>query len=403
MMVKLESFLEKKGVEYAPFDPNRAPKLLNQLKLKFNKSQVVVQIIGTNGKGSTGRFLAFMLKAFGVRVGHFTSPHLLSLCERFWIDGENVPESTLENIFNSLNIEILKKASYFEVLTFLAFRVFKDCEVVILEAGVGGEYDSTTTCCTANLTLFTSIGIDHEEFLGTNLEEIATTKFNAMAKVAVLGIQRESRVAEIAKQIAQKKDAYLVHIEMIPQVITEYIKMHGYPSYQAQNLTLAWQGLIELNNIKKISSLKLESKLDSLLKSLLETLPPLDLQGRFQSLTPRIHLDVLHNIDGAKALLEHYNAFSKNKTILIYNSYSDKNIKAILSLLKPMVERVEIFEVKNSRIVKKSILEQILQELSIPYCDFTCLNKESQYLVCGSFSVVAKFLQDFREKIIKEG
>lgn len=405
MSLRLECFLEQKGAEYAPFDPKRAPKLLEKLNLNFNKNQIIIQIIGTNGKGSTGRFLALMFKALGVSVGHFTSPHLLSLCERFWINGESVRESVLERAFEGLDIKILEKASYFEVLTFLAFRVFEKCEVVILEAGLGGEYDSTTTCSTPQLTLFTSIGIDHEEFLGKSIKEIATTKLNAMAKLSVLGLQREKEVISIAEKIAKEKDLELERVEEIPQNILEYVKERNYPHYQAQNLTLAWKALVMA--IKKIPTLKrLESKIDFYLNfsldSFLRTLPLLDLQGRFQSLTPKIFLDVLHNVDGAKALLEYYITFSEDKTILIYNSYFDKNPKAILSLLKPIIERVEIFEVENPRIIKKGALEEILKALEIPYCDFSHLNKESQYLVCGSFSVVAKFLKDFKKKEIKE-
>ncbi|MCI5968078.1 bifunctional folylpolyglutamate synthase/dihydrofolate synthase [Helicobacter sp.] len=405
MMSRLECFLKQKGAEYAPFNPKRAPRLLEKLHLSFNKNQVIIQIIGTNGKGSTGRFLALMLKALGVRVGHFTSPHLLSLCERFWINGESVRESALESAFSSLDLQVLKEASYFEVLTFLAFKIFKDCKIVILEAGLGGEYDSTTTCSTPKLTLFTSIGMDHEDYLGTSIKEIAITKLNAMVKLSVLGFQREKEVVSIAGQIAKERDVELERLKEIPQSILEYVKAHHYPSYQAQNLTLAWQGLVMA--IKRIPSLKkLESKIDFnsnfALKSLLQTLPPLDLQGRFQSLTPKIFLDVLHNTDGAKALLEHYANFNRNATILIYNSYSDKNPKAILSLLKPIIQRVEIFQVENLRVIDKSALEKILQELEIPYCDFVALKKESQYLVCGSFSVVAKFLRDFKAKKIEE-
>ncbi|TLD85394.1 bifunctional folylpolyglutamate synthase/dihydrofolate synthase [Helicobacter sp. MIT 11-5569] len=392
-MRKLEKFLEQKGVEYAPFDPKRAPKLLEQLNLSFNANQIIIQIIGTNGKGSTGRFLALALKALGVNVGHFTSPHLLSLCERFWINGENIAESALEHAFESLDLEILKEASYFEVLTFLAFRVFSACEVVILEAGLGGEYDSTTTCSSPKLTLFTSIGIDHETYLGESIEAIATTKLNAMAKIAVLGIQREKVVISIAQKIVKEKGAHLVQINTIPKEISQFVQAKHYPSYQAQNLALAWQGLLELQQIKKLPNFTLES--------LLKILPPLDLQGRFQKLLPNVYLDVLHNVDGAKVLLE-CDTLNKNKTILIYNSYFDKNPKKILFLLKSKIKRVEIFEVKNPRIIEKSLLEKILEELEIPYCNFCGINQKEQYLVCGSFSVVAKFLKEFQANRIMD-
>lgn len=385
-MFKWEEFLEQKGAEYAPFDPTRAPRLLKELGLSL-EGKIVLQVIGTNGKGSTGRFLALMLKALGMKVGHFTSPHLLHVCERFWINGECVRDSVLEEAFLHLDVEVLKAASYFELLTFLAFRVFQTCDVVILEAGLGGEYDSTTTCSTPMMTLFTSIGIDHQDLLGVKLQDIATTKLNAMAKMAVLGIQREEVVVGIAREIARKKGVNLLEVQAIPQEIFACIKRYNYPSYQAENLALAWKGvsvLLEGNIVKSKALVNLAALLSTLC---------LDLQGRFQCLTPQIYLDVAHNVDGAKALLEH----CKQKMVLVYNSYANKNPKAILSVLKPIIERVEIIAVENARMITKDALEKILQDLGIPYCDFTALNRDSHYLVCGSFSVVAQFLKDFKE------
>ena len=200
-MFKWEEFLEQKGAEYAPFDPTRAPRLLKELGLSL-EGKIVLQVIGTNGKGSTGRFLALMLKALGMKVGHFTSPHLLHVCERFWINGECVRDSVLEEAFLHLDVEVLKAASYFELLTFLAFRVFQTCDVVILEAGLGGEYDSTTTCSTPMMTLFTSIGIDHQDLLGVKLAYAYTTRhpeYNV-----------DSQIRNLKEMIAGNKISYII-------------------------------------------------------------------------------------------------------------------------------------------------------------------------------------------------
>lgn len=403
-MRDLEAFLESKGAEYASFDPTRAPKLLAKLGLKFSKNQSIIQIIGTNGKGSTGRFLALMLKTLGVKVGHFTSPHLLHLRERFWINGANISDSALNAAFLELNSKVLKEASYFEVLTFLTFRVFKDCEIVILEAGLGGEYDSTTTCIKADITLFTSIGIDHQEYLGNTLERIATTKINAIAKHAILGLQSDDCVEYIAKGIAKTKGAYLEILREIPQEIQNYIAQN-YASYQGKNLSLAWAGLLMLNKIRALPNFALLGvDLDSALSTLLSNLPKLDLQGRMQKLAHNIYLDVAHNVDGAKALMESLKIinFIKDKYILIYNSYFDKNPKAILTILKPIVAQVQILPLQNKRVIAKSILENILQELDIAYCDFSGIREDRQYLVCGSFSVVGKFLELYKNGIENE-
>ncbi|WP_276952626.1 bifunctional folylpolyglutamate synthase/dihydrofolate synthase [Helicobacter rodentium] len=402
---QLERFLDEKGQEYAPFDPLRAPRILKQLKIPHSATQRVIQIIGTNGKGSTGRFLSLMLYKLGVNVGHFSSPHLLCLGERFWKNGANLSRETLNEAFLALDSVAesgLEQASYFEVLTFLALSVFSDCEVLVLEAGLGGEFDSTTTCVKADLSLFTSIGLDHQEFLGDTLEKIATTKLNAMSKRAILGFQSEVNedkniVKEIAKRIAKEKNAQLKILDGIPTQIEQFVKTKDYPTYQAKNLTLAYNGLLALREI-------LEQKPKEIaLDSLLESLPPLDLQGRMQKLAPNLYLDVAHNVNAAQALVEHFkkNGFSQNKCVLIYNSFFDKRPSAVLSALKPIIQRVEILKVINERIIEKTKLEQILQDLEIEFKDFEGINPQENYLVCGSFSVVARFLKCFSENKIR--
>ena len=378
-MNALMEFLDKKGQEYAPFEPKRAPEILALLNLTLPKKLKVIHIIGTNGKGSTGRFLALMLYQKGFNVGHFTSPHLLNFNERFWLNGKNLADEILQKAFLELDSVLLKEASYFEVLTFLAFRVFGDCDYLVLEAGLGGEFDSTTTCFKRDLTLFTHIGIDHQEFLGETIEEIATTKLNAMSKKAILGIQSDLAIVMLAKKIAQEKQANLQILEKqdILSSIKEYCKKHAYPKYQEENLTLAYFGL---------KALGLDIALESLAK--------LDLMGRMQKISHNIWLDVLHNPSGARAILQN---FSKEKYVLVYNSYFDKNPKEILSILKPIIKRIEIMEVDNPRIIPKEELKNILRELRVEFDDFVSIKDDEKYLVCGSFSVVSEFCK--RSKI----
>ncbi len=392
--MRLESFLKTKGAEYASFDPQRAPRILEKLQIYSNKNQIVIHIIGTNGKGSTGRFLSLMLRELGFSVGHFTSPHLFNLNERFWLNGKLVSENALNEAFASLEFAALKEASYFEVLTFLAKVVFRDCEILVLEAGLGGKFDSTTTCFNANLSLFTSIGFDHEAFLGNTIQEIASTKLKAMAKEAILGFQNDNleEIVKIAKEIATIKKANLEILTKIPQEILDYINKKEYAFFQAQNLSLAY---FALEKLQKIFANKFINFPHFTLKTLLESLPSLDLKGRMQRVAKNIICDVMHNVDGAKTILKQLqnSDFSQNKTILIYNSYFDKNPKEILRLLKPQIKCVEILNIENPRIIKKENLTRILKELEIPSCDFKEIKENENYLVCGSFSVVAEFLK----------
>ncbi|WP_233704005.1 bifunctional folylpolyglutamate synthase/dihydrofolate synthase [Helicobacter mesocricetorum] len=376
--MKIEDFLEQKGSEYAPFDPRRAPTILHSLPNLSNLKCKIIQVIGTNGKGSVGRFLSLLLRQRGFNVGHFSSPHLLHFNERFWLNGANVSLEDLNKAFLSLNPKSLQEASYFEVLTFLALEVFKECDYFVCEAGLGGEFDSTTTCTKPILTLFTSISFDHQEFLGESLEAIARTKLNAMDKRAILGIQSFSPVIKIAKEIAENKKTQLSILDSkdISEDIKKYCYNNAYPKYQQENLALAYYAFRDLGYEGDILNL-----------------PKLDLQGRMQQLFSNVWLDVVHNVGGAKAILEN---FSKDKYILVYNSYKDKNPKAILEVLKPITKSLEIFALNHPRMIAKGDLEQILKILGIPYKYFSTLNKNEKYLVCGSFSVVGEFLRKFK-------
>ena len=376
----LLEYLAKKEEEYREFDILRAPHIFSKLardsKKLSNPKCKIIQILGTNGKGSTGRFLSLMLRSAGFNVGHFTSPHLLSIRERFWLNGDNVAFDVLNDALNKFDFSILEKASYFEVLTFLALEVFSNCDYFVCEAGLGGEYDSTTTCFKSYMKVFTKIDYDHQDRLGNSIRQIATTKLNAINienRCVFIGIQEYDEVYDIARQIATSKNVNLKIIKNIPKNIKDACKVHNYPFYQYENFALASAVFCELG-------FSMEA-LD---------IPKLDLLGRMQKISDNIYLDVAHNVSGAKEILK---VFRNSKIILVYNSYFDKNPSEILKILRPIIERVEIFDVKNNqRIMQKNNLCKILDSLRIKYCDFESINSDFKYLVCGSFSVVGEFL-----------
>ncbi|GGH58145.1 bifunctional folylpolyglutamate synthase/dihydrofolate synthase [Rothia aerolata] len=153
-----------------------------------NKAAPVIHITGTNGKTSTARMIERILMAHDLRTGRFTSPHLSSVTERISIDGEPVSDETFVRIWEEiqpylqmvdaeLEAENNPKITYFEALTVLAFAVFADepVDVMILEVGIGGTWDSTNVADAA-VSVVTPIGLDHTDMLGETLEEIAGEK-----------------------------------------------------------------------------------------------------------------------------------------------------------------------------------------------------------------------------------
>ena len=140
-----------------------------------------IHVVGTNGKGSTCAMLASILHAAGYRTGLFTSPYLVDFRERMQIDGAWIPEDELAQVTELVRPHIDAtddSPTEFERITAIALCWFarRGCDAVVLEAGMGGEYDATNVIAAKELAVFTNIGLDHMEFLGDTVEKIAATK-----------------------------------------------------------------------------------------------------------------------------------------------------------------------------------------------------------------------------------
>jgi len=139
----LNAFLAEKPLFYAQFDPARIHTVWDKLKARFTLPPII-HLVGTNGKGSTGRFLARYLVSRGKRAGHYTSPHIARFNERIWLNGSDCDDAVLESAHGQLQ-SMLDPAdaaglSYFEYTTLLAAAVFeKRCDYIVMEAGLGGE------------------------------------------------------------------------------------------------------------------------------------------------------------------------------------------------------------------------------------------------------------------------
>ncbi|MBK1994199.1 bifunctional folylpolyglutamate synthase/dihydrofolate synthase, partial [Campylobacter novaezeelandiae] len=215
-MSKVSEFLLKKSSNYDKIDRFVAFRIYEKYKKKL-KIKPIIHIIGTNGKGSTGRYLAQLLYQLGYKVGHYTSPHLFSFNERFYLNSKIVSDQKLEIAHQKL-LNILKndleELSYFEYATFLATILFKECDYIIFEAGVGGEYDATSIF-DKKLSVFTRIGFDHKELLGNTLKDIARTKLKVMAKKAIITKKQEKEVLDLAKHIAYIKKSKLYYSDSL--------------------------------------------------------------------------------------------------------------------------------------------------------------------------------------------
>jgi len=377
----LEDFLNNKPLFYDEIDYTRMPRVYNRIK-KYFKLPKIIHIIGTNGKGTTGRFLATALYQMGYNVGHYTSPHILEFNERIWFNGQNVSMELLEvkhqELLQILNDDEVKLLSYFEYTTLLAMLLFtSQCDYVLLEAGLGGEHDATAVF-ENELTVVTPIDIDHESFLGDTIVSIAKTKLNAIQKTAIIAKQKYDEVKEVLEDIKlQKAISFYNYSELLDdkdyENIKEIAKHENLVTYLEENLSLAISVLNYLGFVYKK-----------------EDFYNARLFGRLTQIRSNVIVDVGHNVLAAKSIAK---SLAGKEYILIYNSYKDKNYEEILKLLKPIIKKVLLIEVYNSRIEDTLYLQKKLSSLDIDWDIFQDIDPQEEYLVFGSFSVVEAFLR----------
>jgi len=367
-MDNLQKFLNTKTLFYDKIDYDTISKSYDILKHHINLP-FVIHIVGTNGKGSTGRYIADFLYQLNFSVLHYSSPHILKFNERIWIDGQDSTNTQLEythqQLQTILTAELLSHLTYFEYTTLLALVLSSKKDYLILEAGLGGEFDATNVV-TNNISVFTPIGIDHTEFLGNSLEQIATTKFKSCNNCYIIANQDEE-VTKVEKQILSSK--YKIKNQKLN--LLDYIKdVQTLPKYLQNNLNLA---------INLLKYLNLSTNNLALCR----------LKGRCQHITPYITIDVGHNPLAAKVLLQE---FSNQKINLIYNSFKNKDYKAVLTILKPIICKLYIIDINDKQIASKDDIIKVSKELDIEYDVFTSIKNNTKYLVFGSFKVVEKFL-----------
>jgi len=394
--MSLAKFLDGKPLYYKEIDYGRIIRAYDTIKGHL-KPFKIIHIIGTNGKGSTGRFLAQILSQNGAKVGHYTSPHIFKFNERFWLNGEVASDGILEVAHERLQAllsdEYKIKTSYFEYMTLLSAVLFEGCDYFVCEAGMGGVLDATNVF-EKELSIFTPIGFDHTAILGNSIEEISRTKFEAMGARAVLSNDMNEASIAIAREIASEKGATLSFPREILtkenlNEIANYADKFNLPEFLRSNLTLAYAAA-------KI----LDSSID------IKKLGALSLRGRCEKIDSNLYVDVGHNELGAKAVAKKFSSkeFGGKKLTLVYNSFLDKDFKAVLAALKPVVESVLLYHYHcEGRELGGELINKALNELEISHREFESRDmndiKEAKngkiYLAFGSFHLAEAFLKEY--------
>lgn len=326
----------------------------------------VVHVGGTKGKGSTCSMISSMLHAGGKRVGLYTSPHLERLEERFRVDGGECSHEQMLELIEVVRVAAQRceaqgegAPTFFELTTAMAFEHFRrsQCDIVVLEVGLGGRLDSTNVC-EPLVSVITSVGLDHQHILGDTHEKIAFEKAGIIKPgiPVVSGVLHEG-AAEVIAKVAAERAAPLLQIgrdfsfQINPlsssrgQVVFDFLsqsqELHDRAAlhvglegaHQAQNasIALAVMDVVHRTGCETSDAARRQG------------LAQVQCAGRIENfgIEPEILLDTAHNIDSMKALLEVLrNRPVQGKTIVVFGTSADKDADAMLAMLADQADHV---------------------------------------------------------------
>ncbi|WP_349408040.1 folylpolyglutamate synthase/dihydrofolate synthase family protein [Pseudalkalibacillus sp. SCS-8] len=322
-----------------------------------------IHIAGTNGKGSTLTYLRCMLEEAGYKVGTFTSPYIEQFNERISINGSPIDDDDLVRVANKVRpvVEKVAASQYgtpteFEVITVIAFEYFANFEkpdLVILETGLGGRFDSTNVIQPI-LTGITNIGYDHTAILGDTLPEIAIEKSGIMKQgiPMVTGVEQAEALTVVEEQ-AEKKNVLLYKLGEDYQILQHQSLRDGErfslrtPNTVYDEVTIGMSGLHQVKNaamaITMLENLMEHHPYKVTESQMYQGLMKATWPGRFEKVSerPLIILDGAHNQEGVQSLnqtlISHYPNHTKR---LIFSAMKDKPIDKMLSVLYDSVDHI---------------------------------------------------------------
>ena len=289
-----------------------------------------IHIAGTNGKGSTSHMLASIFQHHGYKTGLYTSPHLVDFKERIRVNGDPVTEEYVVNFVVSNQAFIEKTApSFFELTVAMAFDYFKltECEVCIIETGLGGRLDSTNVI-TPILSVITNIGYDHMDLLGDTLEKIAGEKAGIIKpKIPALIGEKQDEIAHVFINKAQEVKAPL-HFAADFKINPDEYESDLRGIYQQKNKTTV---LSACQMLQKQFDLK-----DEIIRTALQTVSQTTgLQGRWQKIQvhPTVICDTGHNKDGIALVMQQLKEQDHQKLHSVWGMVREKDTSGIWPLL----------------------------------------------------------------------
>lgn len=371
-----------------------------------------IHVAGTNGKGSVCNFLQEIFTHAGYRCGKFISPNMISVCERISIDGEEISEKELDALFGKAEIasekvkeKLGEPPTQFEIWTAAAFCYFKEknCDMVILETGLGGSRDATNVIPAPEASVITRIAMDHTGYLGNTLSEIAAQKAGIIKKggITVTCPQSEDIMQVLKNSCINKNnplkicDLPSIHTpkgmnEVISYKDFEQIEI-GIPGYhQIENACIAIEAALALNVDKDSIRYGIEHA-----KNI----------GRLEPIEENVIFDGAHNPNGMTALVASLKRYFPDTTpVFIMGMMADKDISAVARILNNAYKTAAVYTVAVADNPRSETAQKLAEKLNAAGFDaLACSDMRKAYVmakekrtitvICGSLYLY----KDFKE------
>lgn len=345
---ELKAFLDKLGFFGWQLGLERIEKLCSYLG-DPHLSYPTVHIAGTNGKGSVAAMMASISMAAGLRTGLYTSPHLYRVNERIQIDGKPVDSKLFEEVLLNLRPQVERhSATYFEAMTAAAFAIFKQqgVELAIIETGLGGRYDATNVV-KPEVAIITSIGLEHQEFLGPRLIDIVREKSGIVKEgtPCVSGVRQAMSIWHLRQHCQSMQAEFYDSLhsirtrEVTTQLQESSMRWRAIPwEWEWHTTSIALPGLHQIDNAKQaiVAALVLRERGYPITPAIIaQGLGSVRWPARFQLIgrTPEIVVDAAHNLDGFRSLIKNLEYLLPNKRVVVTMALlQDKPLRRILGL-----------------------------------------------------------------------
>lgn len=391
-----------------------------------------IHVAGTNGKGSVCVMLESILRNSGLKTGLFISPYVCRFEERIQINGKPIDEKTFVSAWEKVykNIKELQDrgtiVNEFEAVTALGMEIFaqENCDIVVLETGLGGRWDATNIIENPLCTVITSIGFDHTAVLGNTIEEITSEKCGIIKEdgITVTAPQR-SKALEIIRRKAKEKGNIIFFAQDVELENIEYSIRKTSFTYKGERFSLNLLGSYQIINVKTVlaalSALNVTKKLgfkitlESVRKGLSEAVHI----ARFQvySLNPLIIIDGAHNPDGTAQLAKTLSKILPDvKPIALCGMLADKKIENALANLKGSFSKIYTVTIDNPRTATDEAVSKIFMDMGEDA--IMCGNvaeglkialkqaeiKEKPLIICGSLFLCGEALNLLQNNFLKK-